>query len=162
LADNESTRAMRAAARAKDAPGGLLPGEYCRTTGVVRDPTPIAVDNQLAAFALGTDEEHVPGSDPNIVVKSFGNVGPFFVETGRTLVEVDPRGVLWSGPEKRQWRGFAPSGNKQTITAEYLPVGVPVVLVGRAEAPLRGGPAQLAATSADPVVLVRADGPGGS
>jgi hypothetical protein len=103
-------------------------------TGVVRDPTPVLVDGQEAAFADVTDEEVMPGSDPNITRRAFANDGSFLVDLGhRTTIEVVPWGAHWVGATRTVRQLVAASGRPRNITCDALPVGATVTVAGNVE-----------------------------
>lgn len=130
-------------------------GTRVRLTGVVRDPTPVASPTGPAAFAITSDEEHVPGSDPNIERGNLASDRTFYIVGSDAAVELDARGVLWTPGDRRQWRTRAPSGNDRTITVDYLPVGAPVLVAGTLHAGAPGAPPSLRVTPTTPVVLMR-------
>lgn len=158
--------ALRLVTRLVDAPWANSPASpdgWVKLVGTVEDPTPIAVDAQPAAFAMVTDTEEVPGSDPNIVVKRFENQGTFVVRAGDTRYEIDPARIHWAGATQHVLRSIAPSGNARAITTDYLPVGATVLVGGKlrpqARSAYRDVGFALQATDEDPVLVLRTDDP---
>ena len=131
------------------------PGERVHLHGVVRDPTPVASPVGPAAFAITSDVEEVPGSDPNIERGNLANDRTFYIVGADAAVELDPRGVLWTPGERLRWHARAPSGNTRKITVDYLPVDAPVLVAGVLRAGARSETPGLAATPEVPVVLMR-------
>ena len=126
-----------------------------RLVGIVRDPTPIGVANEPAAFALTTDVEPAPGSDPDIVVKVPASDRTFFVEGEGGVVEIDPTQMAFTGGLKVRWKGRDMRGTPRTVTTDYVPVGSSVLVSGRLGAGAPGAPPRLLPPGRGPVYLVR-------
>lgn len=105
-------------------------GGWGSVTGVVRDPTPIAVAHEPGALAVAQVTAIAShGSDPDIVTQSERTDGTFFVDAGDITYEIDP--------EKAIWATTIPASRKQTSQTDQqitlrVPVGAHVLVAGRA------------------------------
>ncbi len=149
-------RAIRAIVGAPALGPSSRPGQRVRLVGVVRDPTPIAVSEAQAAFALSTDVESSRMSNPDVVaVRVPAADRTFFVEGGGALLEVDPTGIVFAAGARRIWKGLGAAEKDRTVTIEYVAVGSSVVVSGVLAPIVPGSPPRLEASATARVYLMR-------
>jgi hypothetical protein len=102
-----------------------------RVRGRVTDDTPVESSVGPAGVVAITEEEIVPGSDPNIASHRTHAVDGFALKTDTGEIAIDPHSVRWASTVYLRDRIGTRNGNSLDLHAAIVPVGAPAIGWGR-------------------------------